>query len=104
MILALDTIDKVLKAEQEADGAEKNAIVEADRIVAKAEDDAIGLKSDLSRKAKSEADEAVRQAKDKADGLLSKAKEETGESVQKLRAETASKEEAAIKLILDSLT
>ena len=103
MRLALDTIDKVLKAEQDADSAEKNAVVEADRIVAKAEDDAIGLKSDLSKKSRQEADDAVKSAQDKADALLQGAKEEAEKSVEKLRADTASKEEEAIKLILNDL-
>ncbi len=102
--MALDTIDKVLEAEKQADSAEKDAAVEADRIVAKAEDDAIGLRNDLSKKAKSEADTAINDARKKADELIKKAEEEAEQTVSDLRRETASKEEKAIKLILDELT
>ncbi len=102
--MALDTIDKVLEAEKQADSAEKDAVVEADRIVAKAEDDAIGLKEDLSKQARAEADEAINGARKKADELIKQAEAEAEKTVSELRADTASKEEKAIKLIIDELT
>ncbi len=102
--MALDTIDKVREAELAADQAEKDASVEADRIVAKAEDDAIALKSSLSRESREKAEKAVSEAQTKGDALLADAKLEAEKSIAQLRSSVAAKEDDAVKVILEDLT
>ena len=103
MRLAFDTIDRVLKAEREADEAEKNASVESDSIVAKAENDALDLRGDLEGKSKEKAKQEIDAAKAEADQVLSRAKQEADTLINELKGSISSKESAAVKLILDEI-
>ena len=103
MRLAFDTIDRVLKAEREADEAEKNAAVESDSIVAKAENDALDLRGDLEGKSKEKAKQEIDAAKAEADQVLSRAKQEADTLINELKGSISSKESAAVKLILDEI-
>lgn len=102
--MALDTIDKVRDAELNAEKAEKAAAEEADRIVAKAGDDAAVLKNTRTKEARSRADALVSDASRRGDALMADAALEAGKSVEELRSCVIPKEDAAIKLILDDLT
>lgn len=103
MRLAFDTIDRVMTAEREADEAEKNAAVESDSIVAKAENEALDLRGDLESKSKEKAKQEIDAAKAEADGVLSKAKAEADALIGELKSSVSSKEGAAVKLILDEI-
>ena len=83
--MAFDTIDRVLQAERNADEAEKNAAVESDGIVAKAENEAMDLKDELEKKSKE------------------KAKQEADALINDLKSSVSSKEGTAVKLILDEI-
>ena len=103
MRLAFDTIDKVLKAEREADEAEKNAVIESDSIVAKAENEALDLKGDLEGKSKEKAKQEIDAAKAEADEVLTRAKQEADALINDLKSSVSSKEGTAVKLILDEI-
>lgn len=102
--MALDTIDKVRDAELNAEKAERAAADEADRIVAKAGDDASALKDTRIKEAHSKADSLVSDASRRGDALMADATLEAGKNVEALRSSVVSKEDAALKLILDDLT
>ena len=102
--MAMDTIEKIREAELASDNAEKDAIVEADRIVAEAEDAAATLKVNLTKDAKAKAEALLQDAKSKSDTILAGAKAEAVDEAKVLRSDVANKKEEAIKLILDDLT
>ena len=102
--MAMDTIEKIREAELASDNAEKDAIVEADRIVAEAEDAAATLKVNLTKDAKAKAEALLQDAKSKSDTILAGAKAEAVDEAKALRSDVANKKEEAIKLILDDLT
>ncbi len=103
MRLAFDTIDRVLQAERNADEAEKNAAVESDGIVAKAENEAMDLKDELEKKSKEKAKQEVDAAKAEADEVLNRAKQEADALISDLKSSVSAKEGAAVKLILDEI-
>ena len=103
MRLAFDTIDRVLQAERSADEAEKKAAVESDGIVAKAENEAMDLKDELEKKSKEKAKQEIDAAKAEADEVLTRAKQEADALINDLKSSVSSKEEAAVKLILDEI-
>ena len=103
MRLAFDTIDRVLQAERSADEAEKKAAVESDGIVAKAENEAMDLKDELEKKSKEKAKQETDAAKAEADEVLTRAKQEADALINDLKSSVSSKEEAAVKLILDEI-
>lgn len=102
--MAMDTIEKIREAELASDNAEKNAVIEADRIVAEAEDAAASLKVDLTKEARAKADALLQEAKTKSDSILSEARTEADSEAKALRSDVAAKKDEAIKLILDDLT
>ena len=102
--MAMDTIEKIREAELASDAAEKNAVVEADRILAEAEDAAAALKSDLTREAKAKAEGMLKEASDKSDAILGKAEEDARSGASALRSAVEAKKQDAVKLILDDLT
>ena len=102
--MAMDTIEKIREAELASDSAEKEAVVEADRIVAEAEDAAASLKVNLTKEAKAKADALMQEAKAKSDGILKDAEASAKADAEALRSDTGAKKDAAIKLILDDLT
>lgn len=102
--MAMDTIEKIREAELASDNAEKDAIVEADRIVAEAEDAAATLKVNLTKDAKAKAEALLQDAKSKSDTILAGAKAEAVDEAKALRSDVANKKDEAIKLILDDLT
>ena len=102
--MAMDTIEKIREAELASDNAEKDAIVEADRIVAEAEDVAATLKVNLTKDAKAKAEALFQDAKSKSDTILAGAKAEAVDEAKAVRSDVANKKEEAIKLILDDLT
>ncbi len=102
--MAMDTIEKIREAERASENAEKDAVVEADRIVAEAEDQASGLKVDLTKEAKAKAEALISEAKAKSEDILSKARAEAEDETKALRSEVGAKKDAAVKLILDDLT
>ena len=102
--MAMDTIEKIREAELASDSAEKNAVVEADRIMAEAEDAAAALKTDLTKEAKAKADGLLKDASAKSESILSEAEEAARTEVSALRASVEANKEGAIKLILDDLT
>ena len=102
--MAMDTIEKIREAELASDNAEKNAVVEADRIVAEAEDAAASLKVDLTKEARAKADALLQEAKTKSDSILSEARTEADSEAKALRSDVAARKDEAIKLILDDLT
>lgn len=101
--MALDTIDKVREAERNAENAEKAAGTEADRIVAKAGDDAAEIKVDLTRKSREKAEAMLKEASEKGDSLMADATLEAGKAVETLCSSVSAKEEDAIKFILNDL-
>lgn len=101
--MAFDTIDRVLQAERSADEAEKKAAVESDGIVAKAENEAMDLKDELEKKSKEKAKQETDAAKAEADEVLTRAKQEADALINDLKSSVSSKEEAAVKLILDEI-
>lgn len=103
MRLAFDTIDRVLQAERSADEAEKKAAVESDGIVAKAENEAMDLKDEFEKKSKEKAKQETDAAKAEADEVLTRAKQEADALINDLKSSVSSKEEAAVKLILDEI-
>ena len=103
MRLAFDTIDRVLQAERSADEAEKNAAVESDGIVAKAENEAMDLKDELEKKSKEKAKQEIDAAKAEADEVLTRAKQEADALINDLKSSVSSKEGTAVKLILDEI-
>ncbi|MBQ7464762.1 MAG: hypothetical protein IJS86_07870 [Lachnospiraceae bacterium] len=103
MRLAFDTIDRVLQAERNADEAEKNAAVESDGIVAKAENEAMDLKDELEKKSKEKAKQEIDAAKAEADEVLTRAKQEADALINDLKSSVSSKEGTAVKLILDEI-
>ena len=100
----MDTIEKIREAELASDTAEKNAVVEADRIVAEAEDAAAALKVNLTKEAKAKAEALLQDARAKSDSILSDARAEAESEAKALRSETEGKKDKAIRLILDDLT
>ena len=97
--MTMDTIEKIREAELASDSAEKEAVVEADRIVAEAEDAAASLKVNLTKEAKAKAEALMQEAKAaKADLKAAKAE------AKALRSDVGAKKDAAVKLILDDLT
>jgi len=102
--LAMDTIEKIREAELASDAAEKNAVVEADRILAEAEDAAAALKVDLTREAKAKADALLKEASAKSEAILSEAEAGARKDAEALRSSVEAKKDDAIKLILDDLT
>jgi len=102
--LAMDSIEKIREAELASDNAEKQAVVEADRIVAEAEDKAASLKVSLTKDAKARAEALIADAKAKSDSVLSAAEAEAAEEAAGLRKGVEAKKESAVKLILDDLT
>ena len=101
--MASDTIDKVREAERNAEEAEKTAVAEADRIVAKAGDDAVKIKTDLTCKAKEKADAMFKEASSRGDSLMADATLEADKDVEALRSSVSAKEGDAIKFILNDL-
>ena len=100
----MDTIERIREAELASDNAEKNAVVEADRIVAEAEDAAAALKVNLTKEAKAKADALLQEAGTKSEDILSAAEKEAENEAKALRDSIPAKKETAIKLILDDLT
>ena len=100
----MDTIEKIREAEKASDSAEKDAVIEADRIVAEAEDKAATLKVNLTKEAKEKAEALLNDAKAKSDSILSEAKAESENEAKALRSDIGAKKDEAIKLILDDLT
>ncbi|MBQ8956544.1 MAG: hypothetical protein IJ075_06215 [Lachnospiraceae bacterium] len=100
----MDTIEKIREAELASEDAEKNAVVEADRIVAEAEDAAASLKVNLTKDAKAKADALLQDARTKSDSILSDAQAEAESEAKALRSDVSAKKGKAIKLILDDLT
>ncbi len=100
----MDTIERIREVELASDKAEKAAVVEADRIIAEAEDAAASLKVNLTKEAKAKADALVSDAQAKSDKILSDARTEADGEASSLRSETGAKKDAAIKLVLDDLT
>lgn len=101
--MALDSIDKVREAEKSAEEAEKAAGTEAERIVAKAVDDAAEIKVELTRKSREKVDAMLKDACEKGDSLMADATLEAGKAVEILRSSVSTKEEDAIKFILNAL-
>ena len=102
--MAMDTIERIREAELAAESAEKDAVVEADRIVAEAEDKAAGLKVNLTKEAKAKADSLLQDARAKSESILSDAKAEAESEAKALRNDVGAKKDTAIKLILEDLT
>ena len=102
--MAMDTIKKIREAELASDNAEKDAVVEADRIVAEAEDAAATLKVNLTKEAKAKADALLQEAGAKSEDILAAAEKEAESEAKALRDSISAKKEAAVKLILDDLT
>jgi len=102
--LAMDTIEKIREAELASDSAEKEAVVEADRIVAEAEDAAASLKVNLTKESKAKADALMQDAKTKSDSILKEAETSAKADAEKLRSEVSTRKDTAIKLILEDLT
>lgn len=100
----MDTIEKIREAELASDAAEKNAVVEADRILAEAEDAAATLKVDLTREAKAKAEGLLKEASSKSEAILSDAEENAKKDAAALRSSVEAKKDEAVKLILDDLT
>lgn len=100
----MDTIEKIREAELASDNAEKDAVVEADRIVAEAEDAAATLKVNLTKEAKAKADALLQEAGAKSEDILAAAEKEAESEAKALRDSISAKKEAAVKLILDDLT
>ena len=99
-----DTIDKVREAELAADKAEKDAQVQADQIVAGAENEAATLRADLVKTSREAAESAGKKAQEKTDGLLEEARKEAEKSIEELRSSVASGREKAVKAIIEDLT
>lgn len=102
--MAMDTIEKIREAELASDNAEKDAVVEADRIVAEAEDAAASLKVNLTKEAKAKADALLQDAGKKSEEILDAAKKEAESEAGALRNSISAKKDAAVQLILDDLT
>ena len=102
--MTMDSIEKIREAELASDSAEKEAVVEADRIVAEAEDAAASLKVNLTKEAHAKADALMQEAKAKSDSILKDAGSSAEAEAKALRSEVGAKKDAAIKLILDDLT
>ncbi len=102
--MTMDSIEKIREAELASDSAEKEAVVEADRIVAEAEDAAASLKVNLTKEAHAKADALVQEAEAKSDSILKDAASSAEAEAKALRSEVGAKKDAAIKLILDDLT
>ena len=102
--MTMDTIEKIREAELASDSAEKEAVVEDDRIVAEAEDAAASLKVNLTKEAKAKAEALMQEAKAKSDGILSDAESSAKAEAKALRSDVGAKKDAAVKLILDDLT
>ena len=100
----MDTIEKIREAELASDAAEKNAVVEADRILAEAEDAAAALKVDLTREAKAKAEGLLKEASSKSEAILSEAEENAKKDAAALRSSVEAKKDEAVKLSLDDLT
>lgn len=102
--MAMDTIEKIREAELASDSAEKEAVVEADRIVAEAEDAASSLKVNLTKEAKAKADALLQEAKAKSDSILADAASSAEAEAKALRSDVGARKDEAIRLILDDLT
>ena len=102
----MDTIEKIREAELASDSAEKEAVVEADRIVAEAEDAASSLKVNLTKEAKAKADALLQEAKAKSDSILADAASsaEAEAKAAEIKAKAQAKiQEAAAKDFLEKV-
>ena len=102
--LAMNTIEKIREAELASDEAEKKAVVDADNIVAHAEDEAGALKVNLTKQSKAKAEELIADAEKKSEQILNEAKEEASKESEQLRSSVEAKKAEAIDLILGDLT
>lgn len=102
--MATDTIEAIRNAEMQSDAAEKQAHLDAEEIVKKADSDAAELKISLTKEALAGAKSALEAAELEGAKLIEAAKSAAQEDTEKLRKNAATKEDEAIQLIIKSLS
>lgn len=101
--MAQETIDVIRQAEAEAEAAEKDALRQAEAIVAEAEARGGQLKAEMVRAAREAAARAEEDAKAQGEQMMQAAGTEELKELEALRSTVAGKQQMAVKIILSEL-
>ena len=99
--MAQETIDAIRQAETAAEAAEKEAVKEAEAIVAKAQ--AAQMKAEMTKSAREGAMGAEEDAKAQSEQMMQAAGAEEGKDLEALQKAVAEKQQKAVEVILSEL-
>ena len=102
--MATDTIEAIRNAELQSDAAEKQAHLDAEEIVKKADAEAAELKVSMTTEAMAGAKSALEAAELEGSKLIESAKSAAQQDTETLRKNAAAKEDEAIQFIIKSLS
>ena len=101
--MAQETIDAIRQAEAAAEAAEREAVKEAEAIVAKAKAQALQIKTEMTKSARDNAARAEEDARVQGEQMLAAAGAEEGKELEALRQAVAEKQHKAVDVILSEL-
>ncbi|ANU46644.1 hypothetical protein ADH76_24245 [Enterocloster clostridioformis] len=101
--LAQETIDAIRQAETAAEAAEKEAVKEAEAIVAEAKAQAAQMKAAMTKSARESAVGAEEDAKAQSEQMMQAAGAEEGKDLEALQKAVAEKQQKAVEVILSEL-
>lgn len=101
--MAQETIDAIRQAETAAEAAEKEAVKEAEAIVAEAKVQAAQMKAEMTKSAREGAVGAEEDAKAQSEQMMQAAGAEVGKDLEALQKAVAEKQQKAVEVILSEL-
>ena len=101
--MAQETIDAIRQAEGTAESAEKDAMKQAEAIVAEAKAQGGRLKADMTNAAREAAARAEEEAKAQGEHLMQAADAEEVKDLEALQGVVTAKQQQAVKVILSEL-
>lgn len=101
--MAQETIDAIRQAEAAAEAAEKDAVKQAEEILAEAKAQGLQMKADMTRSAREAAARAEEDAKAQGEQMMQAAGTEEVKELENLRSAVAEKQQQAVKVILSEL-